>query len=299
MVQHLNSRSFIDPETLSRLSRLHLNARKAVNGNYSGLHKSTHKGASSEFSQYRNYTRGDDISLIDWKIYGRSDRYYIKEFDADTNMRLFLLLDCSASMSFKTLGDSKFELARKIVAALAHIGIQQGDAVGLHTFSSKEQFFIPPKTNPRHLRIINDQLAKINLTGETNIGETLNDLAVKIPKRSMVVLLSDLFEEPDDIIKGIKHLIYRKHDVAVFHLLNPLELSFEIENPTTFLDKESNTQLSADPQLMKQNYLKYFEEYLIKIKGECLSAGVDYLKIKTDQVFEEVLASFLLSRMHT
>ena len=297
MLGHISPKSFVTPEVLSRLSRLNLCVRKPVNGNYSGMHKSTHKGASSEFSQYRNYAKGDDISLIDWKIYGRSDRYYVKEFDADTNLRLYILLDTSRSMNFSSGEINKFDYGRQIANVLSHIGIQQGDAVSLQTFSEEGNFFIPPKTNPKHLRLINDQLTKIEPKGETNIAETINDLASKIPKRSMVVILSDLFEEPEEILKGLKHLIFRKHDVAVFHLLDPLELNFEIENPTTFVDIEKQSQLSIDPHMMRANYMNHLNEYLSIIKDESLGCGVDYRRIKIDESAEDVLADFLLSRM--
>jgi uncharacterized protein (DUF58 family) len=299
MAQQINAHGLVDPEVLSRLARLNLCVRKPVNGNYTGLHKSLVKGASSEFSQYRNYAKGDDISLIDWKIYGRSDRFYIKEFDADTNLRLTILLDTSASMNFRSSGKSKFETAIQIASAFAHVGIRQSDAVGLQTFSSESNAFIPAKTNPKHLQIINTQLKNTHAHGESNIAHTLNDIASKIPKRGLVIVLSDLFEDPEQVISGLKHLVFKKHDVAVFHFLDELELNFDITEPTTFVDSEGNKQISADPNLIREKYLMYLDEYLLKMKEESLSSGIDYHMVESNANVEELLANFMLSRIHT
>ncbi len=291
-------RSFLDPHVLSRLSRLSLHARTLVEGSFSGKHKSPHRGSSVEFSQYRKYVPGDDISLMDWRIYGRTDRFYIKEFEADTNLRCYLALDCSGSMRFGS-GDNgnKFEYARSMAATLAHLLIAQGDAVGLQCFNNELVQDIPPRTSPKHLHAIYEVLDAMAPAGETDLVTMLHKLAERIRKRALVIIFSDFFTDVDPLLNCFRHLVFRKHDVAVFHLLDEAETRFDLSRPVRFVDMEGGSSLLTDPALMRNQYLACIREYLDEMKVGCRRHNVDYRLAVTSTGYEKVLSDFLLDRI--
>lgn len=289
-------RRFLDPQVLARLSAVPLFARRPMVGNVSGIHASPHRGASVEFAEYRRYVPGDDLRRLDWRAYGRSDRFYVKEFEADTNLRCCLILDTSGSMEFGSRGVTKIEYARRLAGTLAYLAVQQGDAVGLTCVADGIVRTIPPKRTPSHLRGIFDALEEARPRGETHLAARLHELAETIRQRALIVLLSDLFVEPPLLKKAFEHLRFRKHDVAVFHLLDPLELSFQFLRPMRFLDLEGGPSIFAEPNDILDRYQQALGTYLAELKQVALEAAIDYHRVQLDDEYERVLLEFLVAR---
>ncbi|MGC8642119.1 MAG: DUF58 domain-containing protein, partial [Isosphaeraceae bacterium] len=285
-----------DTAVLSRLSNFPLFARRPMLGSVSGRHPSPHKGSSVEFAEYRKYVPGDDLRRLDWRAYGRSDRFFVKEFEADTNLRCCLVLDTSGSMDFGSEGVSKIEYARRLAGAIAHIALQQGDAVGLACVAKGIIRNIPPRRNPAHLTAIHDVLEQARPKGETRLDDVLHELAETIRQRALVVVLSDLFIDPELLRGCFQHMRFRKHDVAVFHLLDPRELSFDFRRPMRFLDMEGGPALFAEPNEIADRYHKALDGYLELLKQVVLESAVDYQRVGIDDDYEQVLMRFLVGR---
>jgi uncharacterized protein (DUF58 family) len=292
-------RRFLDPHVLARLAAVPLFARRPMIGNVSGIHASPHRGASVEFAEYRRYVPGDDLRRLDWRAYGRSDRFYVKEFEADTNLRCCLILDTSGSMDFGSRGVTKIEYARRLAGTLAYLAVQQGDAVGLTCVADGIVRTIPPKRTPSHLRGIFDALEEARPRGETHLADRLHELAETIRQRALIVILSDLFVEPPRLKKAFEHLRFRKHDVAVFHLLDPLELSFQFLRPMRFLDLEGGPSIFAEPNDILDRYQQALGTYLTELKQVTLEAAIDYHRVQLDDDYERVLLDFLVARTRT
>lgn len=296
MFQVRQQRDFLDMQVLSRLAGMPLFARRPMQGNISGRHPSPHRGASIEFAEYRKYVPGDDLRRLDWRAFGRSDRYYVKEFEADTNLRCCLVLDTSGSMGFGSAGETKLQYARKIAATLSYLAIQQGDAVGLSCVAGGIVKSIPPRRNPAHLSVIFDTLEQAACDGETELIPVLHELAETIRQRALIVVISDFFVDPEKLRGCFEHLRFRKHDLAAFHLLDPLELSFKIQRPTRFLDMEGGTAVFAEPNAIADRYQTALQEYLDGLQRVVLETGVDYHRAQIDEAFDQVLMRFLISR---
>lgn len=267
-------------------------------GSVSGRHASPHRGASVEFAEYRKYVPGDDLRRLDWRAYGRSDRFYIKEFEADTNLRMVVVLDTSGSMDFGSVGTTKIEYARRITAALSYLAIQQGDAVGLATVAAGVLQNIPARRNPAHLTTIYDTLEEAGPQGETGLAQVLHELAETTRQRALVVILSDFFVEPSLLRDCFEHLRFRKHDVTAFHLLDPEEVSFNFQRPTRFLDMEGGTAIFADPVEIADRYHQALGEYLTELRKVVLETAVDYRRISIDAPYAQELTNFLVDRAH-
>ena len=289
-------RSFLDPGVLSRLASVPLHARRPMQGSVSGRHASPHRGSSVEFSEYRKYVPGDDLRRLDWRAYGRSDRFYIKEFEADTNLRCCLVLDTSGSMGFGSAGTTKIEYARRLAGSIGYLAMRQGDAVGLACVAGGLVRNIPPKRNPAHLMAVFDVLDEIKPKGETRLAPVLHELAETIRQRALVVILSDLFVEPDALRGCFQHLRFRHHDVAVFHLLDPQELSFDFRRPMRFLDMEGGPAIFAEPNEIADRYRKALGQYLEGVQGVVRESAVDYHRVGIDEDYEQVLLRFLVGR---
>lgn len=289
-------RAFLDPQVLSRLAPLPLKARGPMLGNVAGKHRSPVRGSSVEFAAYRKYVPGDDTRRLDWRAYGRSDRFYIKEFEADTNLRLCLIVDTSGSMNYAVDGASKLDLARKIAGTLAYLASGQGDAVGLYLASQQLKSQIPAKRGAAHLRLVLDNIQEMKAADQTGLVEVLHETAERVSQRAMVVLISDLFVQPELLSKCFQHLRFRKHDVAVFHLLDRTEVEFEFDRPVRFLDLEGNAHVLADPPLIKEEYRTSLQKYLTSLKQIVGESGVDYHRVSLDSPYDQVLAQFLLGR---
>lgn len=290
------SRSFIDPHVVARLAAVPLFSRRPMLGNVSGIHASPHRGASVEFAEYRRYVPGDDLRRLDWRAYGRSDRFYVKEFEADTNLRCCLILDTSGSMGFGSTGVTKIEYARRLAGSLAYIAVQQGDAVGCHCIAEKIVKDVPPRRTPSHLRGIFDILEQAKPQGETHLVQRLHELAETIRQRALIVLISDLFEDPQELKSAFEHLRFRKHDVAVFHLLDPQEIDFNFQRPMRFIDMEGGPSIFAEPNDIIERYQRAMQGYLADLKQVVLESAVDYHRISIDQDYEQVLFQFLAAR---
>lgn len=290
------SRSFLEPRVLARLAAVPLLARRPMQGNVSGRHSSPHRGASVEFAEYRKYVPGDDLRRMDWRAYGRSDRFYIKEFEADTNLRLCLVLDTSGSMDFGSGGITKIDYAKRIAGALGWLAMQQGDAVGLSCVAGGIVNSIPPRRNPSHLTVMFDLLEQIRPGGPTQLVPTLHELAETIRQRAMIVVISDFFVEEDKLRKCFEHLRFRKHDIAAFHLLDPLELEFEFRRPMRFLDMEGGPAVFAEPNEIADRYRQALQQYLISIKRIVAETAIDYHRVNIQDSYEKVLTHFLVGR---
>lgn len=291
-------RSFLDPLVVARLAALPLLSRKPMLGGVSGKHASPHRGASVEFAEYRKYVAGDDLRRLDWRAYGRSDRFYIKEFEADTNLRMVVVLDTSGSMDFGSVGMTKLDYARRITAALAYLAVQQGDAVGLTCVADGIVQSIPPRRNAAHLTTIFDTLELTRPQGETGLTTVLHELAETVRQRALVVVLSDLFVESEALRSCLEHLRFRKHDTVLFHLLDPEELEFAFQRPTRFLDMEGGTAIFADPIEIADRYHRALDEYLQALRRVILETAVDYRRISIATDYAQELTKFLVDRAH-
>lgn len=289
-------RSFLDPKTLARLAGIPLFARLPMQGTVSGRHQSPHRGSSVEFAEYREYVPGDDLRRMDWRAYGRSDRYYVKEFEADTNLRCCLVLDTSGSMEFGSRGVTKIEYARRIAGALGYLALLQGDAVGLTCVAGGVVRNVPPRRNPAHLSAVFDVLEAARPRGPTQLPAALHELAETVRQRALVVIVSDLFVEPEQVRHAFEHLRFRKHDVAVFHLLDPQELEFDFRRPMRFVDLEGGTSIFAEPNVIAERYLAAVRQYLARLKQIVLESAIDYHRVNLTDDYEQVLARFLTQR---
>lgn len=290
------SRSFLDVKVLSRLAAVPLMARQSMQGSVSGRHASPHRGSSVEFAEYRKYVPGDDLRRLDWRAYGRSDRFYVKEFEADTNLRCCIVLDTSGSMDFGSAGVTKIEYARRLAATLGYLAVQQGDAIGASTVADGIIRSLPPKRSPAHLMAFLDLLEQSEPKGDTQLAAVLHELAETIRQRALIVIISDLFIEPDLLASCFQHLLFRRHDVAVFQLLDPQEKEFTFRRPMRFLDMEGGTAIFAEPNEIADRYHKALNEYLEQLRKVMLESAVDFHQVSIDEDYEQVLKRFLVGR---
>jgi len=289
-------RSFLDPAVLARLAAVPLLARRPMVGTVSGRHASPHRGSSVEFAEYRKYVPGDDLRRLDWRAFGRSDRHYVKEYEADTNLRLCLVLDTSGSMEFTSGGVTKIEYARRICGALGYLASQQGDAVGITCVAGGIVRTLPPRRSPAHLRLVFDVLEEAKPAGPTRLPEVLHEIAETTRQRAVVAIVSDLFCEPETLATAFSHLRFRRHDVAAFHLLDPQEIRFDFRRPTRFLDMEGGSPLFADPLDIAARYQQALSAWLGAIRSIVLEQGIDHAQVSLDEDCEKVLARFLVGR---
>jgi uncharacterized protein (DUF58 family) len=289
--------SFLDNDLLSRLGSLPIESRVPMMGNVAGKHRSPHRGSSVEFAEYRKYVPGDDTRRLDWKAFARSDRFYIKEFEADTNLRAYFVVDASGSMNFSGGGEPKIQYARRIAASLAYLLVNQGDAAGLSICTDKLHLEVPPSRRAAHLERFFTTLGKVEPAGETGLIGALHTIAEKIGQRAFVVILSDLFTDTAALSDALQHLRYRKHDISVFHLMDPLEIGFNLDRPHRFVDIEDGTALVAEPTLIAEEYHKALRDFLTQTRAKCHDASADYQLVTTDTPLEPLLREFLTARL--
>jgi uncharacterized protein (DUF58 family) len=294
-----NEQRFLDPATLARLGSLELKARTVVEGFLSGLHRSPFKGFSVEFAEYRQYLPGDDLSTIDWKVYARSDRYYVKKFEEETNLDCHLLLDVSASMGYASGAISKLRYGSMLAACLAYLMNRQRDAVALTTFDDAITAMLPPSARPGHLRSLLLTLDSLTLGSRTDVSKPLHVLADGIRKRGLVVLISDLLDEPERVIDGLRHFRFRGSDVIVFHLLDPAELTFPFERAARFRDIELGDELMAVPSVVRQQYLDALNRAMDRYRQDLGAAGIGYQLIDTSIPLDFALMAYLSTRGRT
>jgi len=319
----LDYRKYLDPSIISKLSNLELKAKFIVEGFISGLHKSPYHGFSVEFAEHRQYMPGDDLKYLDWKVLGRTDRYYIKQFEEETNLKSYLILDTSKSMSFtssdpayekfsrfgkffknksidlrnnKKKGISKLEYATYLAAAITVLMNFQKDAVGLVLYDENINTYIPPKATNQNLKLILSHLAGIKSFGETNTAASLNNIAERIKRRGLVIVFSDLFDDQDAVINSLKHFRYKKNEVIVFQILDPMEMSIVLDSPTIFRDVETQKEIMSQPISFVESYRDAVKEFIGNYKKACLMNNIDYALLSTDMPFENALLEYLNKR---
>lgn len=289
-----NEKNYFDPKVLAGISNLYLRARWVVEGMMSGVHRSRSKGFSVEFEEHREYSPGDEIRRIDWKALGKTDRYFIKEYEDETNLRAYLLVDTSGSMDYASDGITKFDYGCTLAASLAYLILRQQDAAGVVTFSDHIESFVPPKAKRDYLLQILHALENRGPAGETNVGKILEEIAGQIKRRGLVVLVSDLLDEPEQILKGLRLFRFKGNDVIVFHLLDPAELSLPFDGNILFEDlEELNLKVVADPRAIRKTYQEVVEEFTNRMRQECHDNVIDYQLISTSTPLDQALASYL------
>jgi uncharacterized protein (DUF58 family) len=286
----------LDSQTLARLQGVKLRARAVMEGVLSGLHKSPHQGQSVEFAEHKEYAPGDELRHLDWKAYGKFDKYYVKRFEHETNLRAVMVVDASASMGYRSGALSKLEAATTLAGALCYLLVRQQDAAGLALMTNGRVQDVPPRASAGHLNVLLETLEQARAAGGTNLVTAADHLAEVLPRRSSVVVLSDFLDENQESLKRILALRQRKNDVAVFHLVDPAELTFPFDDPTLFLDMEGEGRIEVNPREIKESYLEEFGNFLAGVKAACAEADVDYELVRTDERLDEVLLRFLAKR---
>jgi uncharacterized protein (DUF58 family) len=286
----------LDPHVLARLRNLALKARSVVDGVMVGIHPSRARGFSSEFQGHREYAGGDDIRYVDWKAFGKFDRYFIKEYQETTNLKAHLVVDGSGSMAYGSKEETKFDYAATLAASLAYLLLRQQDAVGIATFSDKINTIVPPKATQSHLFAILEVLRQRKPAGETSAGTILQELAGGLGRKGLVILISDLLDEPHQVMKGLKQLRSRGHDVMVFHVLHHDEIQFPFERPTLFIDMEEDLRLRADPKAVREAYLRTLSEMMKQYKDGCANNLIDYALFETTESLDLPLVRYLTWR---
>ena len=288
---------FLDPAVIARLGSMELKARTVVEGFLSGLHRSPYKGFSVEFAEYRQYLPGDDLSTLDWKVYARSDRHYVKKFEEETNLDCHLLLDVSASMAYRGGGPmTKVEYGSVLAASLAYLMSRQRDATGLIQFDDRITARLPASARPGHLHSILLALEKVAPGARSNVGRPLHQLADALSKRSLAVLISDLLDDPDEVVRGLKHLRFRGTDVIVFQVLDPHEIHFPFKGAARFTDLESADEITTDPASVRDAYLRAIGDLRERYEKELRSQGIDFLTLDTSKPLDFALLAYLDAR---
>ena len=294
-----NSPKYFDPQTLAKLQGLSLRAQHVVEGYVAGLHRSPTRGFSIEFAEHREYTPGDDLRYVDWKVFGRTDKFYLKQFEDETNLVCYLLLDISESMRYQGPDSpwSKLDHAACAAASLAWLVLQQQDAVGLVTFDSELRDFIHPSSNPSHLQQLLHAMEGAEPGRKTATGRVLHEAAERFQRRGVVLLFSDLFDDVDQLFLGIKHLRHRRHDVIVIHTLDAAELEFPFRRPTLFRGLEQLPEVLTDPRGLRRAYLEQFQRFRQIVQSRCRELHVDCTLVRTDMPLDATLSNFLANRM--
>jgi uncharacterized protein (DUF58 family) len=288
---------FLDPAIIARLGTMELKARTVVEGFLSGLHRSPFKGFSVEFAEYRQYLPGDDLSTLDWKVYARTDRHYVKKYEEETNLECHVLLDLSASMAYRGSAPmSKLEYGSVLAGSLAYLMNRQRDATGLIAFEERIVFRLPAGARPGHLHALLLALERLEPGRRSALARPLHQLAEALTKRSMVVVISDMLDDPDPVIKGLKHLKFRGTDVVVFQLLDPYELTFPFQGAARFRDVETDDEVTAEPSTIRTAYLRELAGLTLRYDRELRGAGIDYVQLDTSQPLDFALLAYLSAR---
>jgi uncharacterized protein (DUF58 family) len=305
-------RKYLDPKTLDRIRRLDVRARLVVEGYLTGQHQSPYHGFAVEFATHREYAPGDDIRHIDWKVWSKTDRLYIKEYEEETNLRCTILLDASKSMRYggepapggrvSSVGGgrwSKFDYAATAAASLTYLLQQQQDGVGLVTFDTRVRKNLPPSAHPSHLKLMLHELEQTQPDSHTDIARVFPELAAQIRRRGMIVLFSDLFLDLPTLAQSLREFRLRRHEVIVFHVLHDDELNFPFQDNTLFRGIEEDVQLHTEPRALRRAYLESIERFLADVRKTCASAGIDYVLMNTNDPLDAVLSSYLTFRQKT
>lgn len=302
--QATDYRKYLDPRTLARISSLDLRARLIVEGLMTGMHRSPYQGISVEFAQHRPYVQGDDIRHVDWKVLARSDRVYLKQYQEETNLHLICIVDASESMAYGSVGDeanrwTKYDHATAIAASLSYMAIQQQDSVGLAIFDQELRRFFKPSNSPGQWKVVTHELTLVPRLRKTNTGRILDQLAEKLTHRSLIVLLSDFFDDVDSIKQGLRHLRYKKHELMVFQVLDPMEIGFPFEDVTLFKGLEEMGELLTEPRALRDSYLQVLAEATERLKKLCRGMHIDFQRMNSADPLDVTLSQFLATRAAT
>lgn len=291
-------RRYLDPQVLARIGGLEMRARLIVEGFISGMHESPLRGFSVEFSEHRKYSQGDDLRHLDWRVLGRTDKHYIKQYEQETNLQLMLVVDASESMTYRSADAplSKREYATCVAAAIAYLALRQTDAVGLTAFDANAARVVRASNHPGQWKTVIRELESAAYSRATNIRRTLDEIAEKLTHRHLIVVISDLFDEPRDILSGLKHLRHRKHEPIVLHVMDPAELEFPFTEPTRFEGLEAAGDLVTQPRIVRQRYLHELQAHLDVVRRGCIENRVDYELFSTREPLDKALSGFLAGR---
>jgi uncharacterized protein (DUF58 family) len=296
-VKEDDPRRFLHPETIAKISRLDVRAQKVVEGFISGMHKSPMFGHSIEFVQHREYTSGDDIRHLDWKVWSKTDRYYIKQYEAETNLRSTMVVDVSESMHYGRGAMNKYNYACTIAACLSHLLLRQQDAVGTVTFDSDVRQIVPARSQQTHIDALCNAMHISKPREKTDIERILRRVTETVAQRGMIVLISDFLVDREPLLRGLEMLCQRRHDILVFHVLDDDEMSFPFSGTTRFEGMEELPQLLCDPRALRDGYMEALEEYLVEVRRGCTRLGIDYQLVRTGDYLDAVLTKFLHHRM--
>jgi uncharacterized protein (DUF58 family) len=294
----IQNSEFLDPRTLAKLHGLELRARRIVEGYVAGLHRSPYQGFSNEFAEHREYTPGDDLRYLDWKVFGKTDKFYLKQFEAETNLICYLLLDTSESMQYQGPDAplSKLAYAQCAAAALAYLVLRQNDSVSLATFDDEVRHVVRPSSSPTQLKQVLHVMETASAVRKTRTGPIFHELAERLTRRGIVVVLSDLFDDVDSMLAGLKHFRHRKHDVIILQVLDPAEVDFPFQQVTLFKGLEALGDIVTEPRSLRAAYLQEVNSFLQRVRTGCRSQQIDCLQVRTDQPLGVVLSSFLAAR---
>jgi len=294
----MNLRSeLLSAADFAKVQNLELVSRQIVEGLYTGGHRSRVKGGSAEFAEHRAYSAGDEIRLLDWRAYGKTDRYYVKQFEVETSLQAVMVVDASGSMGFGLSTQSKFEISRIACLCLSRIVLQQGDAAGVSIIGGTIRSFVPPRSQPRHLEFLTKHLGEAVPSGSTALSKVLSELAERIKRRGIIVIFSDCFDDVDDLLRSLKLLRARRHEVILFHVLAPEEIDFSFQEWTRFESLEPEGQVcELDTLSIREEYLKKFQKFLSSTRRACEEAACDYVPLRTDHSLAEILANYLRRR---
>lgn len=294
-----DSRRFLHPDALKRIARLELRARHVVEGFLAGMHRSPYFGQSVEFLQHRQYAWGDDLRYVDWKVWAKQDRFYVKQFEEETNLRCTLVVDVSASMRYGSGALSKYEYAATLAVSLAYLALRQQDAVGCIAFDETVRLAVPLRTKRNQLDSVIQALEVSAPRDKTEIDQVLRSVAESLPRRGMVVVVSDLLVPRAGLMRGLRLLRSRGHDLLVFHVLDDHEIDFPFDGPTRFEGLEVDHALNCNPRALREGYLAALGEYLEEVRVVCSRNNVDYSLLRTGQPLDRALATFLSNRLAT
>ncbi|MBI2193999.1 MAG: DUF58 domain-containing protein [Planctomycetes bacterium] len=292
-----DSRKYLDPKILGKVSRLGIKARLIVEGYISGLHESPFHGYSVEFAQHREYVPGDDIRDVDWKVWARSDRYYIKQYEEETNLRAYLVVDVSESMAYQSGLLSKMDYACYVAASLAYLMLRQQDSVGLVLFDEKVRRFVRDSSHPSHLKVLLQELELATPSSGTHMEPIFHDLADRLRRKGLLIVISDLLTDPERLLFGLEHVRHRRHEVIVFHVLDEAERTFPFEEMTLFEGMENGPRLFTEPLSLRQAYLAELESFIGKVRRGCRENRIDYVPLSTSDPLDIALSSYLANRL--
>lgn len=299
--QEVDYRRYLEPRTLARIASLDLRARLIVEGLMTGMHRSPYQGISVEFAQHRPYVQGDDIRHVDWKVFARADKIYLKQYLEETNLHLICVVDASESMGYGSIGEgkdrwSKYDHATAIAASLSYMAIQQQDSAGLAIFDQDLKRYFKPSNSPGQWKIITRELQQVPRLKKTNTGRILDQLAEKLNHRSLIVILSDFFDDIEGIKNGFRHLRYKKHELMVFQILDPMEVTFPFEDVTLFKGLEEMGELLTEPRALRDGYMEQLEIFTEQLKKMCRGLHIDFTRMNSGESLELTLSNFLATR---